>query len=772
MNIFSIAVNDQSIYYLGRIFGNVGNVLPGTGPAIMGAMFKAFNTMMLGVGAAIVVYTTIIGVLKTAQEGEFLGKWNSLWVPLRTVFGIAGLFPLPNSGYCFMQVIMMWIIMQGVGAADTVWTAAINYFEKGGAMQTPSPGTTPAALTYQAYGGMQSIFNALVCQASARKYYCAEGNNYAWCSDTGNDNYNGLPYSMGPAGACGTLDVTSSMSPAMKAAQAQAYQSVIPTLKQIADFFVATSAQYRTFIKPVMTVSPEGLITQTIGPRPNWLPGDFSLDKIDSGKSTCQPNGEGCAGRASLFWTAAVYPYTGSNFLRDAVSLYTGYLMNAAYSTKGSSHTALFDTSKMFQKAKANGWIFAGGYYYFIASLSNEKLEDLTGAVNFKQVTSCSDGSLAPGCLIAELPAPKDIDAIRSKIDTDTGISMNMTQVMKNAQDAGGGEGTYGSGVGGSDTASTGPAGKFGFIMSDLGGQIISGWMQALSVGAEGADANVQINPIIPLQAFGESLLIIIQIAFALIVAVVFFSVTIASTMSSVQGAGYGLKEAFGLILTPIMGLLLFLFVFAATLAVYIPLIPYILFTFGAIGWFIATIEAMVAAPIVALGILHPEGQHDIWGKAEPGVMIILNVFLRPSFMVFGMIAGMLLSYVVVTMINAAFLGVVRQINPVPGFIEIFLFMGIYTTLLISSLNKCFALIHVIPEKIMRWIQGGHADNYGEEQSLGTVSQESSQRAGAAKGAMESGASKSGERALAKNEQKNAADSLKASKNDDDKPAG
>src|SRR5688500_18872811 len=123
INVFTIAVNDQSIYYLGRIFGNVGTVLPGTGPAILSAMFKVFNTAMLAVGSLIVTYTTVVGVLNTAAEGEFLGKhWHSIWVPLRTVIGIAGLFPT-SSGYSAIQIVMMWVIMQGVGAADSVWTA-------------------------------------------------------------------------------------------------------------------------------------------------------------------------------------------------------------------------------------------------------------------------------------------------------------------------------------------------------------------------------------------------------------------------------------------------------------------------------------------------------------------------------------------------------------------------------------------------------------------------------------------------------------------------
>src|SRR5437870_3415012 len=104
MNVFTIATNDQSIYYLGRIFGNVGTVLPGTGPQILSAMFKIFNTAILGIGALVVTYTTVVGILNTAAEGEFLGKhWHSIWVPLRTVIGIAGLFPM-KTGYCAMQV--------------------------------------------------------------------------------------------------------------------------------------------------------------------------------------------------------------------------------------------------------------------------------------------------------------------------------------------------------------------------------------------------------------------------------------------------------------------------------------------------------------------------------------------------------------------------------------------------------------------------------------------------------------------------------------------
>jgi defect-in-organelle-trafficking protein DotA len=67
----------------------------------------------------------------------------------------------------------------------------------------------------------------------------------------------------------------------------------------------------------------------------------------------------------------------------------------------------------------------------------------------------------------------------------------------------------------------------------------------------------------------------------------------------------------------------------------YVPLLPYIIFTFGSIAWLISVIEAMVAGPIVALGVTHPEG-HDAFGKGEQAIMLLMNVFLRPAMMIIG----------------------------------------------------------------------------------------------------------------------------------------
>jgi len=140
---------------------------------------------------------------------------------------------------------------------------------------------------------------------------------------------------------------------------------------------------------------------------------------------------------------------------------------------------------------------------------------------------------------------------------------------------------------------------------------------------------------------------------------------------------------------------------------------------FGAIGWFIATVEAMVAAPLVALGITHPEGA-EVLGKSDPAVLLLVNVFLRPSMMIIGFIAGIILSYVSIWLLNLGFaeflvgtasgaggsLLEMQERSPLALIFSIPFVLVIYVALVISILNYCFALINVVPDKVMRWLGG------------------------------------------------------------------
>lgn len=129
---FAPPPSDLSVVFLGNIFGIVDGVLHGTGSQILGTMFGVFNSAVLVLGGIIIMYTLLVSTMNTAHEGQMLGqKWSSIWIPLRSTLGLALLIP-KASGYCLMQIFVMWIVLQGVGAADKIWSAALGYLNRGG----------------------------------------------------------------------------------------------------------------------------------------------------------------------------------------------------------------------------------------------------------------------------------------------------------------------------------------------------------------------------------------------------------------------------------------------------------------------------------------------------------------------------------------------------------------------------------------------------------------------------------------------------------------
>ncbi|KTC92515.1 type IVB secretion system protein DotA [Fluoribacter dumoffii] len=129
---FAPPASDYSVVFLGNLFGVVDGVLSGTGSQIMGSMFAVFNAAVLALGGIIIMYTLMVATMNTAHEGQMLGqKWSSIWIPIRSTVGLALLIP-KTSGYCLMQVFVMWVVVQGVGAADKVWDAALSYLNRGG----------------------------------------------------------------------------------------------------------------------------------------------------------------------------------------------------------------------------------------------------------------------------------------------------------------------------------------------------------------------------------------------------------------------------------------------------------------------------------------------------------------------------------------------------------------------------------------------------------------------------------------------------------------
>ena len=124
--IFNPPHTDKSVEYLGMVFGgSVGNINLGLHPEaspFLSHLFQIFNGIVLSVAIVVLSYVSVISTVNTAQEGQVMGKkWSSVWIPLRSTLGLLLLAPVPGSGYSLLQVTLMWVVLNGIGAADKIW---------------------------------------------------------------------------------------------------------------------------------------------------------------------------------------------------------------------------------------------------------------------------------------------------------------------------------------------------------------------------------------------------------------------------------------------------------------------------------------------------------------------------------------------------------------------------------------------------------------------------------------------------------------------------
>jgi conjugal transfer/type IV secretion protein DotA/TraY len=214
------------------------------------------------------------------------------------------------------------------------------------------------------------------------------------------------------------------------------------------------------------------------------------------------------------------------------------------------------------------------------------------------------------------------------------------------------------------------------------------------------------IDPLVSISKFGSKLMDISEgIAFSIIIASLGLTAVIA--WNSCLTPGFALAfQIYGLVMSVVMFFVM-LWTVGALLGFMVPMIPYLIYSITALSWFVAVAESIVAAPILALGLVLPQGEE--LGKAAAGIQVLANVFLRPMLMVLGFAIASTMVVAVINMINFGFQPAVRALVSAGGMeggflVSLILPLIMYTGIVLAFINKSFALIYVIPDKILRWI--------------------------------------------------------------------
>lgn len=695
---------DLTMNYLGMLFGYVQGILPSSQPSLMGTMFKFFNWGVLTIASSFMFYTIGMSIVNTANEGSFMGERAKGFArTLRGVVGVGLLVPTA-SGYSLIQVIVFWVVVQGIGLADYAWATTLNYIGTGGAIAAganPNTLLTPSAQ----WAGVQAslavrVFQSEICLDKLRamvpanqeiRLYLPAGDTKAYFGSQ--STANGGQF----WGVCGEYQLNYVNSPEFPYAEA--------AFEALASAMVAPAQAYLDAFE------------SSVQQHPNQTPDLWSIAV------------------SSLIIGAKNY----ANIIAPAMNASNANLQNQIQNS--------------FTSSKAQGWATAGSYYMNLVDINQQAsygdLSPVTTSFSENSITSSNIPHLTSTQITqlqnvvgipmnpvtgGDLRTACNVTGSSATLDSCAQYQLSRIKASTEGDTAGAGTGistgnmaAAGAAAGAAMLVAGGPAGAVSMIIVvSAVGAVIGEWSSALQSSATQ-------DPILTTAKLGDHM-ISAGIGIWIGSTIAIFLITLAmSVMNSDTGLNSAMTASNLYFYKMVFSIVMSLITNGVVFAVFTPFVPFFVYLFAVLGWIMAVIESVVAGPLVALGVTHPEG-HDLLGKAEQSMMLLLSVLLRPICIVIGFVGATLLVKVALRAFNVGFSQILnsmpsRMTSGVGGFFYAWGAMVIYTLVMIRLVYFCYALTTFVPDRVMKWIglagggpsYGGGAEGMIQEMSSGVA---------------------------------------------------
>lgn len=743
-SFFKPVPDDLSIWFLGNIFGS--DLIQGdriSDIKLLSRVFGMFNQVALTVGMIIVVYTIIAGSLNTAHEGKPLGeKWNSVWMPVRTSLGIAMLVPKGGSGYCMAQYLVMWLTLQGVGAADTVWGTMLDYFQQGGAIYSGTSGNSVNYLNANSVDPLYALGTGVRPDGCSQRICpdktplianmaCIENFNQDTATQelTGVKQYEiyapdtsnrpDLIYFGNRAAADKNKLPTGNSSDSIPGAECG--YVMVGEQDVISKTFKGVAKAIKNQIKPKSTGfnTPENQIygmatynyAKTLQPAAKVI---ISLSKEEPASDS----------QISL----------ANDDIRHGVQLFVNYI--AGYAAVLSPPP---DTNRRtaIDALRQYGWILAGNYYSILSAYKED-----AAAISGKYVAPAfpPPGYQAPANL-SDAPYAQALKDYMSQLDNWGNDQVSDEDDLLNFHDmpgfgdkgdkAGSVTGKQGKGFIGivdteklikAITRSGDPSGKTKGKKKGKSGNVqtvkMTDHFMRMMSGVSTDGREVSKDPILRASEYGKTLTDAAVSLFGIFLATTLGFTLATSSMSWVSSAAFATLAVNNILTPPMLALGAFMYTGGAMLGIFLPLIPAISFLTAAIGWLLQCIESIAAAPLVAIGLIMPDSKDEIWGRAAPAYMLTLNLFLRPSLMIVGFGAAMIVTWILVSLLNITFLILLNVSFKIEGAFGFVTILMVYSGLLLYMVTEAYSLVVMVPNKVLHWIGDQSMGVKGAEQAL------------------------------------------------------
>jgi conjugal transfer/type IV secretion protein DotA/TraY len=638
-----------------RFAGDLGSDDQGA----FGQMFSVFNGFMLLLLALTLFVKFVSAFLDTAHEGEALGRDRSTaWTPIRIFMSAAMLIPLVN-GYCFIQVIMLWATLTGIGLADAVWSLALDKFSRTAIYaQPPPPQARELAVAMLASTICEIVVEDIPARGAARYDVQLISRN----GDLGTYDERWVRWSARGLGhaACGGFIIREPHAGIDPEQDVTGIGFIDGFIRWVMSLFGFADDVRREFAGTLMAAHERVALRMREELRP-------LAERIIQGKGSledCAPDRTGGLAHAGCI---SLVDVAAENYVR-LLQAETAVAVDQA-------GERAFDAFR--QTAMDEGWMTAGSWFY--------RLIALTDYMNK---------------LALNVPEPYPIRAWeklpQEDVETYQHVIARLTAAISEA------ETDAGEGLAQGDPNNS--------VLDDVSRGFLRTTMDWIHGGLFGS-----VHPLFAISWLGHAIL-----------AAVLTAVLAGGAVTKLLPAGKLAKAAGGIadILTQsarpggaltltglIVGILaLALLAFALMAAIYLPLVPFIIWTVGVLHWLLLVFEALLAAPIWA--VWHIRDGKGFTAEAMNGYLLLFSLLLRPTLMVFGLLGATIISYYLVGMVGGLF--TVAAINAASGNITgPVIIVGLLVVFMIVAVEltvKCFSLIHRLPDFVLRWI-GGAMEN-------------------------------------------------------------
>jgi conjugal transfer/type IV secretion protein DotA/TraY len=629
--------------------------------SVMSSLMLIFNAALLGMGSLYFTWSLWSATVQSAQDGEMLGKrYNSLWMPVRTTFGISTLVPIFN-GFSLSQIIMIWATMLGIGIGNAGSQSVVTFLTSGEgalvAMQKPAP---PQASQFA-----HALFQAMVCSRTVNQLSNAvQAKSQANAAQL-NDAYQTDKF----AGASASK-LSSNWFVTATGAQLQVKDGNSPIgncgMYKLPSIVASTGGIFGNHLFADRVTATQQQIVQSVGTLVT------NLDQI----ATQYVNNNGQA------------PYPGGQI--EGVA--NQFSEQALAQIKAGEPDFLDRAKEGMQNAQNEfGW-FSIGFFNFYLSQANQAYHSTAS------IEATVDNSGA-----AELiPTLK-----QTEIGSDFAVAMaglhTREQDWRSQYDAG-----------------LQQTGQTQSKMDDWHpGDSLANFLIQRIATSSGGQGNYLINPLVASKNIGDVMLdigavvgtvgTVVEVGGSAVNAVG----DTASALPTPQGKLGGMVlSKIGALAKKLGGMLTMLamvgIVAGFLLGIYLPMVPFLHWIGLLGGWAMTFGESVISAPLWSFSHLEPEGE-GMGQKTSHGYVFILRLAFFPFVAIFGFVLSTMISTLLGTLMIKGFSITlsVNQADSVTGLFSIFGYLLMFGIALMTLINAIYGQMYKPIEMVFAWIGAG-----------------------------------------------------------------